>query len=43
MTSRIGQYAMIDALFMNVIYTMGLESLDMLEKTKKTSNNLIFN
>ena len=43
MTSRIGQYAMIDALFMNVIHAMGLESIDMLEKTKKTSNNLIFN
>ena len=36
MTSRIGQYAMIDALFMNVIHAMGLESID-------TSNNLIFN
>ena len=43
MTSRIGQYAMIDALFMNVIHAMGEESIDMLEKTKKTSNNLIFN
>ncbi|HBY70896.1 MAG TPA: RpiR family transcriptional regulator, partial [Lachnospiraceae bacterium] len=31
MTSRIGQYAMIDALFMNVIHAMGEESIDMLE------------
>ncbi|MDF2612097.1 MAG: Transcriptional regulator [Lachnospiraceae bacterium] len=43
MTSRIGQYAMIDALFLNVIQSMGAGSIDMLEKTKKTSNNLIFN
>ncbi len=42
MTSRIGQYAMVDALFMNVIHSMGTVSIDRLEKTKKVSNNLIF-
>ncbi len=42
MTSRIGQYAMVDALFMNVIHSMGAVSIDRLEKTKKISNNLIF-
>ncbi len=42
MTSRIGQYAMVDALFMNVIHSMGTVSIDRLEKTKKISNNLIF-
>ncbi len=43
MTSRIGQYAVIDALYINTIQAMGVASIDMLEKTKKISNNLIFN